>query len=116
MRRNHRMRRIAIFLLLWLMAGPAIAEIEEQVDVGIMEVWVKVTDKKGQAIRDLTENDFQLYIDKERVGLRCFDKSFNDPNTGIEDDSGRKYVFFFDMFNTLPGDMDFLKINITRFL
>ena len=108
-----------VWILFLLLACPLqAAEVQEQVDVGIMEVWLKVTDKQGRLITDLTSNEVQLFIVGNRVDLRCFEKSFS---TGASEeqtnpDAGRKYVFFFDMYNTLPGDMEFLKLSIRRFL
>lgn len=110
------MKPVLVIVLLAFLAPRGIAGIEEQVDVGIMEVWVKVTDKQGKAVTDLNKEEFQLYIDDRRVDLRCFDKSFAAETAESSRQSGRKYVFFFDMFNTLPGDMDFLKNSIRRFI
>ena len=107
-------RFTTVFLMLWL-AQSALA-IEEQVNVGIMEVWVKVTNGDGKAISDLSSEEFKLFIDDKQVELRCFDKTFVDSATVANEPPGRKFIFFFDLHNTMPGDMDFLKNNITRFI
>jgi VWFA-related protein len=95
------------------------AQLEEQVEVRLMEIWVKVTDNHNHPITDLGMNDFQLFIDGKKSELRCFDHSkadssaadssiedsFNTPNTK----GGRKYFFYFDLLNTQPGDFEYLK-------
>jgi VWFA-related protein len=57
-------------------------------------------------------------IDGQSSDLRCFDKTFYDPATAKSEEQrpGRKFVLFFDLLNTLPGDMEFLKNGMTRFL
>ena len=93
------------------------AEVEEKVDVGIMEVWLKATDKHGKAVTDLTSDEIQLFIDGNQVDLRCFENRFKTVATDEHaTEAGRKFVFFFDMYNTLPGDMEFLKNSIRRFI
>jgi VWFA-related protein len=110
-------KRAGYILLLLFLTQTAFAEIEEKVQVGIMEVWVKVTDKQGHPISDLQPTDFQIYVDGQNMDLRCFNKTFYDATASIDEaPPGRKFVFFFDLLNTLPGDMDFLKNGITRFL
>jgi len=110
------MRLSGILLLLCLFGPLSYAQVEEQVDVGVLEIWVKVTDKEGKAISDLTSEDFKLQIDGQPAELRCFDKSFEDAVSVSNPDQGRKFVFFFDLLNTLPGDMEFLKNSVTRFI
>ena len=111
------MKRAGYILFLLFLTQTAFAEIEEKVQVGIMEVWVKVTDKQGHPISDLQPTDFQVYVDGQNMDLRCFNKTFYDATASFDEaPPGRKFVFFFDLLNTLPGDMDFLKNGITRFL
>jgi VWFA-related protein len=95
----------------------AFAEVEEKVNVGIIEVWVKVTDKQGKPVKDLQQDDFRVRVDDQELPLRCFDTTF-DENIASEKshrNRDRKFIFFFYLLNTLPGDMDFLKNN-TRFI
>jgi VWFA-related protein len=110
------MKRIICCLLLLVATRTLAAEIEEKIDVGIMEVWVKVTDRKGNAVKDIRPEEVQLLIDDHQVDLRCFDKTFVSSNNDQTESPGRKYIFFFDMYNTLPGDMEFLKNHIRRFI
>lgn len=110
-------KRTGYLLFLLFLTQTLLAEIEENIQVGIMEVWVKVTDKKGNPISDLQQTDFQVYVDGKSTDLRCFDKTFYDATASLEEaPPGRKFVFFFDLLNTMPGDMDYLKNGISRFL
>jgi VWFA-related protein len=108
-----------LFLVCCLIfASLVFAQLEEQVEVRLMEIWVKVTDNHDRPVTDLGMNDFQLFIDGKKSELRCFDHSkpdsivdsssmedsFNPPTQG-----GRKYFFYFDLLNTQPGDFEYLK-------
>jgi len=110
-------KRSVLFVLLLFVSHSVFAEIEENVRVGIMEVWVKVTDKQGHPVSDLQSTDFRVFVDGEPSDLRCFDKTFYDPAASSDESTpGRKFVFFFDLLNTMPGDLDFLKNGLTRFV
>ena len=65
-----------LFLVCCLVfASLVFAQLEEQVEVRLMEVWVKVTDNHNRPVTDLGMNDFQLFIDGKKSELRCFDHS-----------------------------------------
>lgn len=110
-----------LFLVCCLVfASLVFAQLEEQVEVRLMEIWVKVTDNHNRPVTDLGMNDFQLFIDGKKSELRCFDHSKPDSTTIVDsstaDDSfnpptqgGRKYFFYFDLLNTQPGDFEYLK-------
>src|ERR671931_142686 len=75
------MRRKISFLLivcasLILIAPAAFSELEEEVRVDLIEVWVKVTDNKNQLVSDLNKNDFKIFIDGREAEVRCFDRAF----------------------------------------
>ncbi len=121
------MRRITKPLFLvscLLLAGLVFAQLEEQVEVRLMEVWVKVTDNHDRPVTDLGINDFQLFIDGKKSELRCFDHTNTDSNASSGTfasensplKSGRKYFFYFDLLNTLPGDFDYLKKRFITYL
>lgn len=113
------------FVLLFLLPVSSMAQVDEEVQVNVMEVWVKVTDKAGHAIQDLRPEEFQVLIDGQRLPLRCFDSTFENPAASAEESGvqsphilskGRKFILFFDMLNTMPGDMDYLKARFNDFL
>lgn len=76
------MKRLVTLFLVFLFAGPLFAQVEEQIDVGVLEIWVKVTDKQGKAVSDLKSEDFKLFIDGQPGELKCFDKSFQESDSG----------------------------------
>lgn len=103
------------------------AQLDEEVEVRLMEVWVKVTDKHNQPVTDLGMNDFQLFIDGKKSDLRCFDHTKPDSSSSSSDSdtfalensplqAGRKYFFYFDLLNTLPGDFNYLKTKFINYL
>ena len=116
-----------LLLLFTILPALAYAQIEEEVQVNLMEIWVKVTDKAGNAVTDLNPEDFQILVDGESLPPRCFDSTFaRSLNSTAENgeagaasgpaSEGRSFIFYFDMLNTMPGDMDFLKARMADFL
>jgi VWFA-related protein len=124
------MRRKISFLLfvcasLILVAPAAFSQLEEEVRVDLIEVWVKVTDNNNQVVSDLAKNDFKILIDGKEAEVRCFDKAFNHPEDFISEENPfepnpnapkRDFVFFFDMLNTPATSVDYLKGQINNFL
>jgi VWFA-related protein len=116
-------RLLTIFCCL-VFASLVFAQLEEQVEVRLMEVWVKVTDNHDRPVTDLGMNDFQLFIDGKKSELTCFDHSKADSRIDSSIDSenvpskvaGRKYFFYFDLLNTLPGDLEYLKKKFVTYL
>ena len=105
----------------------AFTEVQEEVSVDLLEIWVKVTDKNDRAITDLAPDDFRVLIDGQEANLQCFDRVFEDPLdfTINDDDFGddskskvpkRKFIFFFDLLNSPVRSMDFLKAQMIEFL
>ena len=130
-------KRVALFVLcisIILPILPAFAQLEEQVGVNLLEIWVKVTDKNDHVINDLTAQDFHIFIDGKESDVRCFEKAFYDPlafakndQTAAEPDSNnssssnsdaqkRKFIFFFDLLNSTPRSVDYLKQQLNDFL
>jgi VWFA-related protein len=106
---------------------PAVAQVQEEVRVDILEIWAKVTDKNDRVVSDLNVNDFQVLIDGKQAEIRCFDKTFYDPfafakkeEESISENSSdapkRKYIFFFDLLNSSPRSVDYLKSQMVDFL
>jgi hypothetical protein len=116
-----------------VLTGPvAFAQVEEEINVDLMEIWVKVTDKNNNIVKDLTPNNFKIFIDGKQMQLRCFDTTFGsadqisqlsnaDPTEerNLDSDSSslkRKFVFYFDLLNSSAGDINFLKQKVGSFL
>jgi VWFA-related protein len=118
--RRHITFCIAILLVSLLFSVEIEAQIEEEVSVSLMEIWVKVTDSGNRPVMDLHPEDFTIFIDGEKVETRCFDKTFDASSAASETIPAklntRRFVFFFDLLNTMPGDLEFLKGRIGEFL
>ena len=64
-------------VLLFIAAAPAAQEpkrVEESAEVTLVEVPVRVLDRHGNPLRDLTEKDFELYDDGKRQEIVAFDR------------------------------------------
>ena len=106
--------------------SPVFSDLQENVRVDLIEIWVKVTDKDNHPVRGLGPDDFQIYIDNKRMETRCFDQTFGNStdvssSIPIQESSAvrspkRRFIFFFDMLNSSSSDMNYLKGKITDFL
>jgi len=107
---------------------PVWAQLEEEVRIDLLEIWVKVTDNNNRVIPDLEAKDFRVYIDGKEVDVRCFEKAFYDPlafakneetaspAASSESTQKRKFIFFFDLLNSSPRSVDYLKVQLEQFL
>lgn len=108
-------------------SGPLFSDINEEVQVNIIEIWAKVTDKNNQVVTDLKAEDFQIYVDGQKMEVRCFDRTFDseDLTASTQADQeeprkssamSRKFIFFFDLLHSSARDIDFLKRKVSNFL
>jgi VWFA-related protein len=67
---------------------PATTTFQETIEVRLMELEVFVSDRKGRAVRDLTEEDFTLSINRERVPITHFHAVDSGPAGQETPDSG----------------------------
>jgi len=123
-------KRLAVLILCIsiLPILPLFAQIEEEVRINLLEIWVKVTDKNDRVINDLSAKDFRIFIDGKEADVRCFEKAFYDPlafakqepnaapDSSSESAQERKFIFFFDLLNSSPRSVDYLKQQLTEFL
>ena len=58
----------------------------DSVDVQVVEVDVVVTDKKGRPVKDLTREDFELYVDGQPVEI----SNFYESSIYVEEPTGRR--------------------------
>jgi VWFA-related protein len=119
---------VLVFFTVSLFILPlAFTEVQEEVSVDLLEIWVKVTDKNNRAVTDLAPGDFRVLIDGKEADMQCFDSIFEDPlDFSINDDDfgedakpngpERKFIFFFDLLNSPVRSMDFLKAQMIEFL
>ena len=65
----------------------------ERVDVALIELYTSVTDRSGAPLRELTESDFQVFVDGEPQSLQRFDRAANLPvHAGILFDTSTSMV------------------------
>lgn len=119
---------VVLFSLVLLLAAPSVfSQIEERVNVGIIEIWVKVTDKDSQLVKDLRPQDFTILIDGRKADMSCFDRTFDRSEAVMPAESPdqepsrtsrekRTFIFFFDLLHSSARDMDFLKKKMIEFL
>lgn len=106
--------------------SPALSQLEEEVSVDVMEVWVKVTDKNNRIVTDLGPEDFQIFIDGKQMDVRCFDTTFDSTVTTAaasfedripsDEKMKRKYVFYFDLLNSTAREISYLSASVQDFL
>ena len=105
-------RSVLLFVIVVLLAAPvAFSQIDEEVNVGVIEVWTKVTTSDNRVINDLHPEDFSIYIDGKKMDLQCFDRTFDEPaavsaeepdqepafSEASTDRQKRAFIFFFDL-------------------
>jgi VWFA-related protein len=114
----------ALFLVAALLIPVSLrSEIEEEVSVNLIEIWVKATDGNNHVVTDLSPDEFEIYIDGKKKELRCFDKSFDEVQVADGEEaiaeSGRikrTFIFFFDLLNSSSRDIDYLRGRVADFL
>ena len=125
-------RHVKVGWLLWMMVALAWGVGVETVDgqpartseqatfaaqVDVVEVTVSVTDRGGRSMRDLTEDDFEIYEDGQRQSLMAFRhidvprEAFDVPvsyapadvtSNGVPGRGGRVYLLLLDDLHTHP--------------
>ena len=117
---------LAFITALFSLLPVTFAEVQEEVSVNLLEIWVKVTDKNNRAVANLNPEDFRVLIDGKDADVQCFDRIFEDPLDFTEEEElipsqkssaqDRKFIFFFDLLNSPARSMDFLKTQMVEFL
>jgi VWFA-related protein len=102
-----------------------------EVSVTSVNVWVKVTKKSGESIQNLKAEDFEVFEDKKKVSITCFEESKIEvdipqsqqsvtPQTKeYENPEGaqvKHVVLFLDLFNTSQPEYEFMKSKILEFI
>jgi len=93
-----------------------------------------VTKKSGESVQNLTANDFEIFEDKKKVDITCFEESkielnipesqqfptLQGPQTQefekLEDTQVKRVVLFLDLFNTSQPEYQFMKSKILEFI
>jgi VWFA-related protein len=101
-----------------------------EVSVTSVNVWVKVTKKSGESVQNLKAEDFEIFEDKKKVDITCFEESkieLNIPQSQVsitqrqepekpEDTQVKRVVLFLDLFNTSQPEYQFMKTKILEFI
>jgi VWFA-related protein len=121
-----------ILIILFLISYLCFAQ-EYEVVVTTVSVWVKVTRKSGESVENLTINDFEVFEDKKKVDITCFEETKipfdnlkTEQSTIVEspqstptqekDTQGKRVVLFLDMVNTSQPEYLFMKTKILAFI
>lgn len=97
-------------LAVLLVALPLTAQVRENVTVTAVEVPVTVVDRSGQAVRGLTQRDFELVIDGKKTpitGFETIDLSVIEEQTPLATPlpkaAYRNFLLVFDFSGSAPG-------------
>jgi hypothetical protein len=119
------------FLVTFLLAFTMSAEdIEYDVSVSLVNIWVKATDGSGRPLTGLTSSDFKVLEDGKPVNIECFDEVKYKPaeedlveflNEGkdqaeVEESEPKNFIIFMDLLNTTTGELKFMTDSIQNFL
>src|SRR5215212_1970520 len=105
-------RWLASVLLLLLMTTASAQKFGEAVQVTIVEVPVTVVDRAGNAVRNLTKDDFELYDEGKKVPIEYFEAvdmakvtAADNPQAPLPPVATRHFVLMFDLANSSPGSI-----------
>ena len=122
-------RIFSVAALILLALGILLAQ-EYQVEVTNIQVWVKAVDKSGNAVRGLSQSDFELYEDDVKLNATCFEEMSGDKPVAIAEPqtaevtaprperavSVRKFVLFLDLYNTSPAEYGGIRPKMQEFV
>jgi VWFA-related protein len=107
---------------------------EYEVSVTSVNVWVKVTDKSGNPITNLTSHDFEIFEDDKKVGIGCFEEmepssqnftqsleietqpSQSEQSAETSSIQNKRVFFLIDLFNTSQPEYLFIKPKLIEFV
>jgi len=103
---NRKLLAVAVTLLI-----PAVLEAQrfsEGVEVTVIEVPVTVSDRAGNAMRDLTKENFEIYDDGKRVPIEYFEvvdlaRISAQSKKPLPPAAYRNFLLLFDLANSKPG-------------
>lgn len=109
---NTKQKVLAAGLTLLVVATAWAQRFGENVQVTIVEVPVTVVDRSGNAVRDLTRDDFELFDEGKKVPIEYFEvvdmtkiSATGSTETGapIPPAANRHFLLLFDLANSSPG-------------
>ncbi|MCI0416795.1 hypothetical protein L0222_28845 [bacterium] len=86
---------------LLLLTTTVFASQDYEVTVTTVNVWVRAVDKSGAPVEKLTQEDFEVYEDNQRMVVSCFDEiSQNVDVVSAEQPATKKrFVLYLDLYN-----------------
>jgi VWFA-related protein len=115
-------------LLLTFLASCVIAVLADDYEVTVtnVTVWVKATDKSGKPVLNLTQDDFQVTEDKQKMALTCFEELVQPALQTAPAKEGEsefastaaetRIVLLVDLYNTSQPEFLFIKPKLLDFL
>jgi VWFA-related protein len=120
--------KFSTILLILLFALSAFSQ-DYEVSVTEVMVWVKATDRSGKAITNLTQSDFELFEDDQKMTPTCFEEvTFSaalvepSPQTVQSQPAetmpatAKRVVLILDLYNTQQAEYLYVRPKITEFL
>lgn len=111
-----------VFLLLQVFVAGAQAPKEPSYEVSVttITVWVKAVDGSGNPVEGLTVDDFEIYDDKQKVELNCFEEVKQPegvtPSGGTASEFQQKFAIYLDLLNTTSNEWSAIRPQLKDFL
>lgn len=120
-------KRVQFFFVAFSAIGVIIVLADDyEVTVTNVTVWVKATDKSGKPVLNLTQDDFQVTEDKQKMPLTCFEEleqpslqtaPAKEGESEFADSAAEtRLVLLVDLYNTSQPEFLFIKPKLLDFL
>lgn len=91
------------------------------VSVTTITVWVKAIDDSGKPVEGMTAADFDVYEDKQKVNLNCFEEVKQPEGIAPSDskqaqDFRQKFAIYLDLLNTSSNELTAIRPQLKDFL
>src|SRR5262245_6928737 len=116
--------KFSLLIVLLLCVHVVLAEDKRSYDVSVTTItaWVRAVDGSGKAVEGLTQDDFEIFEDKQKVDVNCFEEvkqqqAVTAPSDGAPADSfQQKFAIYLDLFNMTPDELTALRPRLKDFL
>lgn len=107
----------SVLIALALGSSKVIGQVDVEVFISLVNVWVKAVDSSGNPVTDLKQEDFEIFEDGQKMTIECFEQQTLDlakEPAAVKD--APKFVIYLDLLNTDAGDLLFIKPKLVEFL
>jgi VWFA-related protein len=99
-----------------------------EVSVTRISVWIKATDASGKPVEGLTQDDFEIYEDSQKMAINCFEVTATEvateaaptgpaePGQVTETVPTKKIAIYLDLYNTTGPEFTNIRPRIQQFL